>query len=66
MTRKDYIMLAEALASARPSGEDCGNPERTRGTVDQYARDCEAIADALAENPRFDRARFLRACGVQS
>lgn len=60
MTRKDYVLLAEALAEART--ENCG------GAADrQHARDCAAVADALArENARFDRARFLKACGVQS
>ena len=32
----------------------------------QYERDVCAIADVLAStNPRFDRARFYRACGVE-
>jgi hypothetical protein len=63
MTRKDYILLAEALASAKPPSINYGE---TVHAPDQHIADCEAIADALAENPRFDRARFLRACGVQS
>lgn len=58
MTRKDYVMLAEALASAR---DGYSQPNA------QHTRDCEAIADRLAaDNARFDRARFLKACGVQS
>jgi hypothetical protein len=63
MTRKDYILLAEALASAIPSVLPNAVPAAVRA---QHACDCEAVADALAENPRFDRARFLKACGVQS
>lgn len=60
MTRKDYVLLATALASVKPG------PEPLMRSIEraQHAKDCEAIADALAENPRFDRERFLKACGV--
>jgi hypothetical protein len=64
MTRKDYILLADALASAKPIPHD--DFQLAADRYDQFAIDCTAIADALAENPRFDRARFLKACGVQS
>lgn len=61
MTRKDYVLLAEALASVLP--DNVGNGYES----EQHARDCAAVADALArENARFDRERFLKACGVQS
>jgi len=58
MTRKDYILIAAALAN-----------ERTPFMVEhhKYALDNIALtlADALATtNPRFDRERFLKACGV--
>ena len=57
MTRKDYVAIAAAIK-----------------TADRYD-DGEQIAAAIvqniagvmaADNPRFDRARFLKACGVQS
>lgn len=51
MTRKDYIRLAAAIA--RTADNDKASVAR-------------AIAVALAdETPRFDRARFLSACGVE-
>lgn len=59
MTRKDYQVIADALATtwafAGPTG---------RKTVELVARD---LADALAaRNPRFKRERFLNACqGVE-
>jgi hypothetical protein len=60
MTRKDYVLLAEALLQSKPENrlvERCA----------QHRYDCEAITDALArENTRFDRARFLRACGFNN
>ncbi len=57
MTRKDYVLIAAAIkaASAAP-----GYPERNAFVA-------FSLADALAtDNPRFDRVRFLKACGVQS
>lgn len=63
MTRKDFILLAEALKLARVRGDYAHDTHMLAG-VDRAA---EKVADALAaENPRFDRARFLKACGVQS
>lgn len=59
MTRKDYVLIAEALASARPLDG------ATAASVHWQA--CHAMCDALAaDNPRFDRERFLKAAGVQS
>jgi hypothetical protein len=63
MTRKDYVLIAAALKAARdeiPVG----------GAGAEYLANSVAarhIANALAsDNARFDRARFLAACGVQS
>ncbi len=64
MTRKDYVLLAAALASAKPAPHMHG-PDHGLAAREQHKRDCEAIADALAENPRFDRERFLKACGIE-
>lgn len=58
MTRKDYQLIAAALYRARPT-EASGALE-----VLQWVSDSLSIADALqADNPRFDRRRFLAACG---
>lgn len=57
MTRKDYVLIAEALKEAR----------RVSQYPDGISTAARCIAGALAAaNPRFDRARFLRACGVLS
>lgn len=59
MTRKDYVMLARVIASHRAAYDE--------GETQLIGADSlvERIADALAaDNPRFDRARFLKACGV--
>lgn len=62
MTRKDYEMIAKALQAKR---------DELVESRSSYDRICGhdgailALAEALAsENPRFDRERFLKACGV--
>jgi hypothetical protein len=55
MTRKDYVVIAEVIKNLDE-------------VIDSYA--LEVLADNMAEalesdNPRFDRARFLVACGVK-
>jgi hypothetical protein len=69
MTRKDYELIADVIAKLEPNvtvvhycGDDAGRPNVTMRDV--VARD---FADALtATNPRFDRERFLAACGASS
>lgn len=57
MTRKDYQLIAEVFANFGQIIE----LEETIGA--DLARN---LADALqGDNPRFDRARFLTACGVK-
>jgi 2C-methyl-D-erythritol 2,4-cyclodiphosphate synthase len=53
MTRKDYVAIAEAIALTVESYDDVA---------------VHAVADAIAsvfasDNPRFDRGKFLTACG---
>lgn len=60
MTRKDYVMLEAALKSARMQ-------HPTDAQIVQHRFCVSRVADALAaDNPRFDRARFLRESGVAS
>jgi hypothetical protein len=65
MTRKDYELIASALRSSRlhlPS-----NDERQAGAKDQWETTVEEVADDLErENPRFDRNKFLTACGLEA
>jgi len=57
MTRKDYELIAEAIATTR------GHAYADQlYIVDWIASD---VAEALrTTNPRFDREWFLKACGV--
>lgn len=59
MTKKDYELIAAAFAEARDEMAD--HPGRIAGSA-QVAR---RLASALrSTNPRFDRDRFLTACGL--
>jgi hypothetical protein len=59
MTRRDYVLIAAALKAAQDDEVKAGHPVYDTATY--------KLADVLArENPRFDRERFLKACGVQS
>ena len=54
MTRKDYVLIAQTI-----------NDSWVKSSSVHVL--VLALTDALAQdNPRFDRERFLKACGVQS
>jgi hypothetical protein len=57
MTKKDYIKFAAMFANRRAY--------QTGDKVDLWERLVYATADIFAaDNDRFDRARFLSACGL--
>jgi hypothetical protein len=64
MTKKDYIKIAQVI---RTNVEYC---RRYDEPVGRY-HDLTSVAIDLADrvfapgNPRFDRARFLKACGLE-
>lgn len=58
MTRKDYQLIAGAFNSAKPENDE--GPQWR-----QWAHTTHKVITTLAaDNPRFDRAKFLEACGV--
>lgn len=61
MTKKDYVKLAAIC-------KNLASDPRFSGTVEQRLTLTEVIgrvADCLqADNPHFDRRRFLQACGA--
>jgi hypothetical protein len=67
MTRKDYEAIAAAFRYAR-SDILTKEPDASHADMlDGAALAAEHIATTMAaDNPAFDRARFLKACGVQS
>lgn len=59
MTRKDYQLLADSILNARKVQSGLGEMYvSVAHLVNTLATDLEI------DNPRFDRARFLEACGV--
>ena len=61
MTRKDYEAIAAAIKEVVDSNR------WFKGNLGGIQATAKAMADVMAaDNPRFDRARFLKACGVQS
>lgn len=65
MTRRDYVLIAETLAGCKPVSSS--SPAMLTLATLTWQQGCYAFANRLAsENPRFDRARFLKACGVES
>lgn len=66
MTRKDFKLIAQAMHDERPIGAVKGKREDD-AIVAQFHICCTSLANALrTTNPRFDRAKFLAACGVES
>lgn len=61
MTRKDYVLIAAALKQAHLNAIE--NGVNTQPLQDVAGLLCARLAQ---DNPRFDRARFLAAAGVQS
>jgi hypothetical protein len=71
MTRKDFEAIAVALKAAQPDRGNRYAPRtlQTKGAAarTQWERDVDAVAAVFAAgNPRFDLARFRRACGWES
>ena len=67
MTRKDFELIAAAIRTRVPSLSARTNAAMDAGAFQACGDIARRLADTLAStNPRFDRARFLRACGVEA
>ncbi len=75
MTRKDYVLIAEALnealADIRKDSESEYLTERARAILSGERAGVHMVALRLADqlrsdNPRFDHARFLKAVGIDA
>ena len=66
MSKKDYILIAETIsAQLETSSLEDGHPDASYNEGLAIKRTAHALADAFAaDNPRFDRDRFLIACGA--
>ena len=66
MTRKDYVRFA-AMLKAQTFNTQSTNDGFQRGWRLQAVNIIHATADIFAaDNASFNRARFLKACGVES
>jgi hypothetical protein len=66
MTRKDYEAVARVILCERASVEarEC-DTAKTLNAWETTARVAYQLAQVFEhQNPRFDRARFLEACGL--
>ena len=78
MTRKDYVVLAVMIAeldpreNRTPDFDQPGDRDYWQGRYSQWASTATKLADLLGDdsdydlngNRRFDRERFLTACGL--
>lgn len=66
MSKKHFEALAAALAVAAPHKVGPFDDHVDRAYRGQWCEDVSAVADVCEKfSPRFDRARFLAACGVE-
>ena len=70
LSKKHFEMLARGLSNNKPRNPAVPPREHKAALKHrtlQWKADVCAIADMLATtNPRFDRERFLKACGYES
>lgn len=59
MTKKDYELIAQTISDLLDDGDN--DMLDGIGGMDKMAK---SIADALTINPKFDRNRFMGACGL--
>jgi hypothetical protein len=58
MSKKDYIKLSDALRSVKPT------INTTDSVFTEWLKCCQQVAEACQrDSARFDRKRFLLACG---
>jgi len=63
MSRKDYTKLAQALKDSKPANINMLE-DSAYVALKQWNITCENMAFMLAQNnPRFNREKFLTACG---
>ena len=66
MTRKDYVLIADAMRRSRPLATTEAGRKLCAAELETFRLCCDQLAAMLAgDNARFDRSRFLKACGVE-
>lgn len=65
MTRKDYNLIAAALKQVKPYLSGFGDEKLDQAALYGFKLSANMLATELAaDNPAFNRERFLTACGV--
>lgn len=62
MTRKDYVLIAKVIEGAIKYEQDFNKSEDKANALMAVAHTFSSVLGA--DNPRFDRERFLKACGI--
>ena len=68
MTKKDYILIAQSMSLVRERyiSEQCGGKVIPTGYTHALNDTAVELARQLGwDNPRFNRVRFLTACGIE-
>lgn len=64
MSKKHFVLLANSLAQTRPERLTLTSKTTESEAWEQWVRTTQEIADVLRRtNERFDRTKFLVACG---
>jgi hypothetical protein len=63
MTRKDYVLIAEAIKGAVNYEQNFNNNEAGAEALQKFSVMLSALF--MADNPRFDANRFFDACEVK-
>ena len=64
-SKRDYVAIARAIKAERIAATTMHDGAYQTGMLFSCSRIEQALADYFAsDNPRFDRSRFLEACGV--
>jgi hypothetical protein len=64
MTKQDYERIARAITSATGAVATITHAHGPVSSIRTLHIVAQHLADELAHNPRFDRARFLDACSM--
>lgn len=66
MTRKDFELIANAIRNEREQWKG-NHPDDLRTMTETLDNLAQSLGRKLMDaNPRFDRERFLQACGVNA
>jgi hypothetical protein len=66
VTRRDYVLIADAMRQARPPRPIALGDGIDPGWATWLSACCCLSFKLMVSNPRFDSQRFLDACGINA